>query len=152
MAVTYYKGKIGQEDVEFGAGTFLRKDKDGANKQLNQINKGDIPQKLSAKTAAYAITGGNEIGEHIFTNEGASGSITFTLKPAIAGNGPFIFLITDAQEMRVDPNGTEYFRDCAAGKYKYSNVQGNVLKVWCGINGIWEWDYELVNGNWDNET
>jgi len=147
---TFYKGKIGFEDVEFGVGTFLRYDSGLNAVQRNQINRSNIPRKVIAKTASYSIS--NLIGEYIFTNEGAAGAITFSLPPAIAGMGKYYFIVIEAQNIIIDPNGVEYFRDCAAGKYKVSAIAGNRLVVWCDTNGIWEWDYDLVSGDWTNEA
>lgn len=148
---TYYKGKIGLGDVGFGNDTFLRRNALGANESFDEINLGDIPRKTSiAKTSDYTIV--SKAGEYIFTNEGASGTVTISLPVAKVGMSFSFIILEDTQELRVDPNGTQYFRDCAAGKYKYSDVAGNRLFVWCDIIGIWEYDYDLVSGNWDNET
>ena len=75
--VTYYKGKIAKEDIEFGTGTFIRYNSALGSVQKNQVNRGDIPRKILIKTADFVIT--SEVGEVIFTNEGASGTITFFL-------------------------------------------------------------------------
>jgi len=147
---TYYKGGVGKEDVQFGTGTFLRKDKDYATVQRTQIHRGHMPRKVVPKTAAYEIT--TEVGEYTFTNESATGSVTIKLPSAVSGKGPFLFCIIATQTFVIDPQDSDNFRDCVAGKYKSSNIAGNKLKVWCDVAGIWEYDYDLVNGNWDNEV
>jgi hypothetical protein len=148
---TYYKGYIGKEDIEFGIGTFLRKDKDHASVQLNQVNLSHVPRYVLAKTASYQILDSTE--ECTFTNEGAVTVVRFTLPNAASGKGPYDFIvISDTALFIVDPKGTDYFRDCAAGKYKATQIVGNTLTVWCNTSGIWDWDYNLVSGNWDNES
>ena len=147
---TYYKGKIGQEEIEFGTGTFIKKDSNHANKEFTQINLGDIPRNVIPKTADYEIT--IEVGEYTFTNESASETITITLPSAKKGKGPFRFRVITSQELRIDPQDSDYFRDCAAGKYKSSSIAGNGLVVWCDVDNIWEYSVQIVTGNWDNET
>ena len=148
--VTYYKGKIGKEDIEFGTGTFNRRDKDKAWAAITDVNLSQLPRVVTAKTAAFTIP--NLTFTATFVNTGATGSVTFTLPNATAGCGPIRFVVTAAQTLVVDPTGTELFRDCAAGKTKSTNVAGNVLTVWCDVAGTWEWDYVLVSGNWTNEA
>ena len=148
--ITYYKGFIGKEDIEFGTDTFLRKDKNHSSVSLTKVNASYIPRKVITKTADFTIT--SEIGGITYVNTGAAGTVVITLPTAISGKGIFSFIVSAAQILRVDPNGSEYFRDCAAGKYKGSDSQGNILNVWCDVTGIWEWNYDLVTGNWDNET
>jgi len=145
----FRKGQIGFEDIQFGDSTFIREDHDRSNKSFTEVNLSQIPRKIVAKTANYTIT---EKYATVFTNTGATGTIVFTLPVAKAGLGPYEFLIDAAFQVDVDPNGTEYFRDCAAGKKKYSSSAGNILRVWCNILGIWEFDYQLVTGKWDNES
>lgn len=146
---TFRKGSIGFEDLELGTGTFIREDHNRANKSFTQINLSQVPRKVITKDASYTVT---EKYTVTFTNKDAAGSITFSLPVAIAGLGPYNFLCEEAQEIQVDPNGTEYFRGSSAGKYKYSDIQGNMLTVWCDVNGIWEWTQHLVSENWDDET
>jgi len=149
--VTYYKGKIGKEDIEFGTGTFNRRDKDKAWAAITDVNLSQLPRKITAKTAAYSIPNGTY--SEVFTNTGATGSVTFTLPNANPGYGPIRFLVAAAQTLVVDPvDAVDLFRDCVAGKTKSSNSAGNILTVWCDVTGIWEWDYELVTGNWTNEA
>ena len=152
MAVTYYKGFIGVEDVEFGVGVFNRIDSTGAAKQLNQINKSIIPRKTVIKIAAFTINANTYTGEATFTNAAAIAAMEYELPVAKAGLGPYHFTVIATQTITVDPNGTDLFRDCSAGKNKSSNVAGNRLSIWCDVNGTWEWDYELVSGNWTNEA
>lgn len=147
--ITYYKGQIGAGDINFGTGTFNRRDKDKSWSSENQVNENDLPRKVTAKTANYTI--GTE-NRGYFTNTGATGTITFTLPTANVGKGPFLFVISAAYQINVDPDGTDYFRDCAAGKYKYSDQQGNILVCECFVAGIWEWHTREVAEGWYNET
>lgn len=152
MAITYYKGFIGQEDIELGTGVFNRYDSNGNPVQKTQLNKGVLPRKVQIKTAAYTINPNTEAGEKTYTNEGAIASVTFTLPVAKAGLGKYTFVVTDAQTIVVEPNGAELFRDCAAGKNKSTNAVGNRLSVWCDVDGTWEYEFALVSGNWTNEA
>lgn len=150
--VTYYRGQVAADDFNSGVGTFNRME-DGVVQNKSQINKEYIPRKINIKTDDYTITTNITNGEYTFTNEGATKDITITLPVAKAGMGIFKFvIIEDTYAINVDPSGSEYFRDCAAGKYKYSSSAGNILRVWCEADGIWEYDYEVVTGKWDNES
>ena len=147
---TFYKGYISKEDIEFGTGVFNRLTSTGGTASKTQINKSHIPRKVVIKIADFTI--GAEYGEFAFNNQGDTATMTYTLPVAKAGMGPYHFTVLAAYEMKVDPNGTELFRDCAAGKYKSTAIVGNRLSVWCDINGVWEYDYELVSGDWTNEA
>ena len=59
----------------------------------------------AAKTANYTVVAGVDNGK-TFTNEGASGAITFALPAATVGQW-YRFKVKVAQELRVYPNGTE---------------------------------------------
>lgn len=148
----YYKEKIGQEDINFGTGQFTRRKDNAQNENITQLNKSHIPRSVLAKTADFTIDKNTYVGEVTFTNEGATATITFTLPTAKAGLGVYTFLVLAAYQLRVDPVGTDNFRDCANAKYKYSSTVGNILRVWCDTNGVWEYDYEVVSGVWDNES
>lgn len=154
MSIIYYKGLIGQQDIQFGTGTFNRLNKDGANRSMNKLNSSYMPRYVLAKTADFTIDKNIYTGSITFTNESAAGTITFTLPSAIAGLGVYTFMVSAAQQINVDLGvATDYFRDCAAGKYKYSDVAGNHLSVWCNESGIWEFDDRLiVSGLWENES
>lgn len=149
---SFYRGLLYKEDFDFGTGNGTRIE-DGVGRSLTQFNKSQIPRKVNIKTSDFIIDKNSWEGEVVFTNEGASKTITFSLPSALQGLGPYIFIVTeDGQQINIDPNGSEYFRDCAAGKYKYSSDEGNILKVWCDIDGIWEYSYQLVTGFWDDES
>jgi hypothetical protein len=76
---------------------------------------------MSGITEAYS--GG------IFTNEGASGAAVFALGPAALGV-ELTFMVMTAQELRIDPSGTETIAlpssgaQGAAGKYLTADAVG----------------------------
>lgn len=148
--VTYYKGKIAKEDVEFGTATFLRYDSALATVEVNQINKSHIPRKVVSLSVDYTIQPYNYPGEVTFTNGSAIADMTITLPVAKSGLGIFCFTnIFTGLNFIIDPNGNNYFRNCSAGKYKSASSAGDRLKVWCDYDGVWEYDYE---GIWTNEA
>ncbi len=149
--VDYYKGKIGVEDIQFGNDVFLRYDKDLNTAQKTEVSIAHLirPDSVAFTASAVLVP---EYQRYSLNNEGSSGDVTLTLPKAVASRGPFEFLVVEEQTLIIDPDSTDYFRDCAAGKYKYSNVPGNLLRVWCIMNSIWEYSYQLVSGNWDNEA
>jgi hypothetical protein len=96
---------------------------------------------VSAKTADYTVLT-TDIGT-TFTNEGASGAVTFALPPATVGLW-FRFKSKAAQELRVDPNGTETIAlpssgaQQAAGAYLTFNADGEGIEIECVKAGVWE--------------
>lgn len=93
-----------------------------------------------AKTAAYTIkTTENGCG---FTNTGASGAIVLTLPPATVGLN-YYFRVSAAQELRIDPDGTETISlpssgvPGAAGKYLSADAIGETVRLVCAVAGSW---------------
>ncbi len=96
---------------------------------------------VSAKTANYTIVANTDNGK-TFTNEGASGAITFTLPAATVGQW-YRFVAKAAQELRIDPNGTETIAldtgvQQAAGAYLTFNAIGERITVECVKAGEWD--------------
>ena len=101
---------------------------------------------MSGITEAYS--GG------IFTNEGASGAAVFALGPAAVGV-ELTFVVMTAQELRIDPSGTETIAlpssgaQGAAGKYLTADAVGEWVKLVCVKTG--QWQVEGYFGTWAHE-
>jgi hypothetical protein len=101
---------------------------------------------MSGITEAYS--GG------IFTNEGASGAAVFALGPAAVGV-ELTFRVMTAQELRIDPSGTETIAlpssgaQGAAGKYLTADAVGEWVKLVCVKAG--QWQVEGYFGTWAHE-
>jgi hypothetical protein len=76
------------------------------------------------------------------TNTGASGAITIALPAAVPGLH-YYFYVNAAQELRIDPNGTETISlpstgvPGAAGKYLTANAVGESVHLACMVAGSW---------------
>lgn len=110
-------------------------------------------REVEVKTANYTIVTPADNGK-VFTNEGASGAITFALPPATKGQW-YRFVVKAAQELRIDPNGTETISlptgvQQAAGKYIGADAIGERISVECVKDGLWETS-EAV-GTWTAES
>lgn len=95
---------------------------------------------VSVKTADYTVLA-SEVGT-TFLNTGASAAVTFALPPATVGLW-YRFVCKAAQELRVDPNGTETIAldtgvQQAAGAYLTFNAIGERVTVECLVAGTWE--------------
>jgi hypothetical protein len=97
---------------------------------------------VEAKTAAYTVVANTDNGK-TFTNDGAAGAITFALPPATVGQW-YRFKAKAAQELRVDPNGTETIAlpstgaQQAAGAYLTMDAIGEGFEIECVKAGVWE--------------
>jgi hypothetical protein len=106
----------------------------------------------SVKTANYTITA-NDVGS-TFTNDGASGAITLALPAATVGLW-YRFTVKAAQELRIDPNGTETIAlpstgaQSAAGKYISADADGEGVEIECVKAGVWQARYYI--GTWTAE-
>lgn len=95
---------------------------------------------VEAKTAAYTVVVATDNGK-VFTNEGASGAITFSMPAATVGQR-YTFVVKAAQELRIDPNGTETISlptgvQQAAGKYIGADAIGEFIDLICVKAGEW---------------
>ena len=101
---------------------------------------------MSGITEAYS--GG------VFTNEGATGAAVFALGPAALGVS-FTFMVMAAQELRIDPSGTETIAlpssgaQGAAGKYLTADAVGEWVRLLCVKTGQWQVTGYL--GTWAHE-
>lgn len=95
--------------------------------------------RVEAKTATYAVTAGDS--GKTFTNTGASGAVTLSLPAATLGL-QYDVALGAAQELRLDPNGTETISlangvQQAAGKYVVADAIGESASIRCVIAGQW---------------
>jgi hypothetical protein len=92
------------------------------------------------KTADYTVTVG-ESGR-TFTNTGAAGAVTFAMPAAVAGL-KYRFRVGVAQQLRIDPNGTETISlpstgvPSAAGAYIVADAIGETVDIQCVEAGSW---------------
>ena len=109
---------------------------------------------MVVKTANYTLTLDDMRGG-VFTNEGAAGAITFSLPVAKVGQRARFYAAV-AQELRLDPNGTETIvlpstnAQGAAGKYLTANAIGEWVDVECKTAG--EWATTGFNGTFTHEA
>ena len=79
----------------------------------------------------------------VFTNEGASGAAVFALGPAAVGV-ELTFMVMAAQELRIDPSGSETIAlpstgaHGAAGKYLSADAVGEWVRLLCVKAGQWQ--------------
>lgn len=106
----------------------------------SQSQNGRALIDMEAHTANYTLkTAENGTGH---TNEGASGAITFALPPATAGLH-YLFQVQAAQQLRIDPDGTETISlpstgvAGAAGKYLVADAVGETVHICCFKPGTW---------------
>jgi len=106
----------------------------------HQTLSGRGPIESQAKTAAYTVTTGeNGTG---FTNAGATGAVVFSLPAAVPGLH-YYFGVRAAQELRIDPNGSETISlpstgvPGAAGKYLVADAVGETVHLMCFAAGSW---------------
>jgi hypothetical protein len=102
---------------------------------------GRAKRTVAVKTANYTVVNPNDVGK-TFTNEGASAAVTFALPAATVGQW-YRFVAKAAQEIRLDPNGTETIAlptgvQQAAGKYITFDAVGERVEIECVKAGVWE--------------
>lgn len=105
---------------------------------------------VEAKTADYTIVAGQD-QEKWFNTVGAAGAVKFSLPAATVGQR-YKFLVGAAQELQIDPNGTETISlpssgvQQAAGAYIVADAAGEHCAIECVIAGKWQvTDY---SGTW----
>lgn len=95
---------------------------------------------VQTKTAAYTVTTGDS--GRTFSTAGASGAVTFSMPAAVPGLR-YRFRVGAAQELRIDPNGTETISlpstgvPGAAGKYLTADAAGETVVIECVVAGTW---------------
>ncbi|MGV7235274.1 MAG: hypothetical protein ACQ9ET_03355 [Nitrosomonadaceae bacterium] len=76
--------------------------------------------------------------------------VTKTLPPAFPSRECVYHRDNATYALRVDPDGTEYFDDSTAGKYKSLDTDGGFLHVKCYVQGVWH--VMASNGTITDET
>lgn len=118
---------------------------------MSQTLSGRAPIEPEAHTAADTLTAEENGTAH--SNSGASGAVTLTLPAASTNPGVhYYFAVRAAQELRIDPNGTDTISlpssgvPGAAGKYLVADAIGETVHLaslggtnWCvlGYTGTW---------------
>lgn len=105
------------------------------------------------KTADYTVLAADNGA--LYSTQGAGGAVTFALPAATVGLS-YWFAVQEAQELRIDPNGTETIAlpstgaQSAAGKYITANAIGEFCRIVCFTAG--QWEVPLWGGTWTAES
>lgn len=130
---------------------------DTAVSSLNSLNRRLKPYIVPTATGAATITAAQakHAGGAIVHNNGAVAARTISLPAAKKGMRVTAF-VKAAQELRLDPNGTETMAlpstgvQAAAGKYMTADAIGE-SGVWiCLIDGTWDY-LGPIDGTWTAE-
>lgn len=102
--------------------------------------------------AAATITAAQANRGIVVTNVGAGAAVTYALPPATLGM-KVIAIVKAAQELRLDPNGTETISlpstgvQSAAGAYITADAVGESVTLICTVAGTWD-ALGAVDGTW----
>lgn len=108
---------------------------------------------VTAHTAAFSLVASQTGSFH--TNTGASGAIVASLPVATVGLR-YGFALGAAQELRIDPSGTETISlpsngvPGGAGKYLTADAIGENVELVCLIAG--NWSVKSSTGTWTAEA
>jgi hypothetical protein len=108
---------------------------------------------VEAHTAGDTLLSSESGSTH--TNAGAAGTITIVL-PAATPGLHFIFAVKAAQQLRIDPDGTETISlpstgvPGAAGKYLVADAIGEHVELRCITAGTW--NVMSYTGTWTAEA
>jgi len=97
-----------------------------------------IPPQV-AQASGVTITDGRFFGR-VLTNTGASGTTTQTLPAATADRVGWLYMweVTAAHQLRIDPDGTDLIRGGTAGQYMVSSTIGDNAVLECDGAGTWK--------------
>lgn len=118
--------------------------------------KGRIIPTILNKTADETLTADDALYGLIVSNEGAAGAVTFSL-PAAQPGMRVTAVVRAAQELRLDPDGTETIAlpstgvQGAAGKYLTADAVGESVELVCLTAGKWE-ALGAADGTWTAEA
>jgi len=105
---------------------------------------------IEAKTADYTVVAETDNGK-TFTTAGASGAVVFSLPAATVGQW-YRFHVGAAQQLRIDPNGTETIAlpstgaQSSAGAYIVADAVGESVEIQCVVAG--DWNVNSYIGTW----
>jgi len=124
------------------------------NAEVQALTAGNVAWTYVDKTASYVIVASTDTyGTKVFTNNGATGTITLSL-PAGAASMRVSFNVVDAYTLKISANGAETIRHAgtqtAAGGYLQSATVGDFITLeWNGT----EWVVAEIEGNnWTDGT
>lgn len=113
---------------------------------LSGVTAQSVPHSKLGLRSVEAHTAGDTLttaeSGTVHTNAGASGAVTLVL-PAAAVGLEYFFGVRAAQELRIDPNGTETISlpstgvPGAAGKYLTADAIGETVHLVCVAAGTW---------------
>lgn len=112
-----------------------------------------VKKVVEAHTADDTLTVAESGSVH--TSVGAAGTITLTLPAAVVGL-EYFFRVGAAQQLRIDPNGTETIAlpstgvQGAAGKYLVADADGESVHLVCDKAG--QWTCYGFTGTWTAEA
>lgn len=113
----------------------------------NALNAKAVAPVVSVKTSAYPVVVGDI--NKIFTNEGATASVDFTL-PSAAANLSFSFYTQDADGLSVIAAAGDTIRISASATPTAGNVSSVTVGSWITLTAInaTEWIASVVSGTW----
>ncbi len=127
-----------------------------------QLDLGDVQSGVASAATVLTATSGSvavtalQANVHVFvTNTGAGAAVTYTLPAAVSGMR-VTAIVKAAQELRLDPNGTETISlpssgvQQAAGKYITADALGESVTLICTVAGTWD-AVGSVDGTWGVE-
>lgn len=126
---------------------------DGDEIEVLRMDRDGNTSAVEAKTADYDVEAA--YSGTTYTTVGASGTVVFTLPAATVGL-KYRFRVGAAQELRIDPDGTETIAlpstgvQGAAGKYLTANADGETVDIECTKAG--EWSVFGYTGTWTAEA
>jgi len=129
----------------------VRRDSD-VNTIIQSLIAAVQQQVVEAHTAGDTLTA--EESGSVHTNTGAAGTITLVLPAATVGL-QFRFRVGVAQELRLDPNGSETIAlpstgvQGAAGKYLVADAIDDSVYLFCAVAGTWS--VVSYTGTWTAE-
>lgn len=96
-------------------------------------------RNVTQASGTLTMTDGRYIGR-VIDNSGASGNVVIELPAAVAAMAGWRigFEIKAAQQLRIDPNGTDLIRGGTAGQYMVSSTIGDSATIECDGAGTWK--------------
>ena len=128
---------------------------DGAEFLVATCAPVQVTSPVVVSTADAAVTAAQAIAGVFLSNAGAAGAVTFALPAAVVGMR-VTAIVEVAQELRLDPNGTETIAlpstgvQGAAGKYLTADAVAERVQLVCVTAGTW--DVVDYAGTWTAEA